>query len=340
MGARDRVRRAGVATAGHRPVLPQREQRVAAHHLRAGAARPRLPAGAARRAGRTRRSSTSASCARCRRCATGPRPTSCWSATTPTSPRTCSPSADGTRRLGVVGFREFTSTQLVDRRTVVLRPRVRRPRVQQRAAADADHPARRVRPDRLPALTRDRKARCATTTCSPRWAAPRWSGCRGSRRAPGRAAVGQARGPQPHRLDQGPPRAGDDRGGGEGRPAAPRLHDPRADVGQHRHLAGHGRQAQGLPDRVRDAGEHLRGAAPAAADVGRRDRVVAGRRRLQRGGAHGQAGGRGAPRLGDALPVRQPRERTLATSAAPAPSCSPTCRRSPTSWPGSAPPAP
>ena len=69
----------------------------------------------------------------------------------------------------------------------------------------------------------------------------------------------------------------------------PGLHDPRADQRQHRHLAGDGRQAQGLPPRLRDAGEHLRGAAPAAADVGRRDRLLARGRRLQRGGAGGQA---------------------------------------------------
>ena len=55
----------------------------------------------------------------------------------------------------------------------------------------------------------------------------------------------------------------------------PGLHDPRADQRQHRHLAGDGRQAQGLPPGLRDAGEHLRGAPPAAAHVGRRDRLLA-----------------------------------------------------------------
>ena len=104
----------------------------------------------------------------------------------------------------------------------------------------------------------------------------------------------------------------DDRAGREGRHAPPRLHDPRADVRQHRHLAGDGRQAQGLPAGLRDAREHLRGAPPAAAHVGRRDRLLARRRRLQRGGPGGQADGRGAPRLGDALPVRQPRQRARA----------------------------
>ncbi len=37
----------------------------------------------------------------------------------------------------------------------------------------------------------------------------------------------------------------------------PGLHDPRADLGQHRHLAGDGGPAQGLPAGLRDAGEHL-----------------------------------------------------------------------------------
>ena len=46
------------------------------------------------------------------------------------------------------------------------------------------------------------------------------------------------------------------------------LHHPRADQRQHRHLAGDGRQAQGLPAGLRDAGEHLGGAAPAAARCG------------------------------------------------------------------------
>ena len=127
-----------------------------------------------------------------------------------------------------------------------------------------------------------------------------------------RAAVGQARGPEPDRLHQGPRGAEDGRGRGEGRHAPSRLHDPRADVGQHRHLAGDGREAQGLPAGLRDAGEHLRGAPPAAAHVGRRDRLLARGRRLQRGGPGRQAGRRGAPRLGDALPVRQPGQRARA----------------------------
>ena len=95
---------------------------------------------------------------------------------------------------------------------------------------------------------------------------------------------------------------------------------------QHRHLAGHGGQAQGLPAGLRDAGEHLRGAPPAAADVGRRDRLLAGGRRLQRGGPGRQGHRRRAPRLGDALPVRQPRPTRSRTTRAPARRSSPTCR--------------
>ena len=88
-----------------------------------------------------------------------------------------------------------------------------------------------------------------------------------------RAALGQARGPQPDRLDQGPRRAGD----GRARRRRTALLRPGCTIleptsRQHRHLAGDGRQAQGLPAGLRDAREHLRGAPPAAADVGRRDR--------------------------------------------------------------------
>ena len=124
--------------------------------------------------------------------------------------------------------------------------------------------------------------------------------------------MGEARGPQPDRLGQGPAGAVHGRAGREGRAAAAGLHDPRADVGQHRDLAGDGRAAQGLPAGVRDAGEHLDRAAPAAGDVGRRDRVVAGRGRVERGRAGREGDGRGPPGLGDALPVRQPGQRRVA----------------------------
>ncbi len=120
-----------------------------------------------------------------------------------------------------------------------------------------------------------------------------------------RPAVGQARGQEPDRLGQGPRRVLHDRAGGEGGPALARLHDPGADLGQHGHLPGHGGQAARLPADLRDAGEHLGRAQAAAGDVRRRDRLLPGGRRLQRGRPGGQAARRRAPGLGDALPVRQ-----------------------------------
>src|SRR3954464_661037 len=52
------------------------------------------------------------------------------------------------------------------------------------------------------------------------------------------------------------PAAGGGGGGGGGGSADAGVHDPRADLGQHRHLAGDGGQAARLRDRLRDAGEH------------------------------------------------------------------------------------
>ena len=131
----------------------------------------------------------------------------------------------------------------------------------------------------------------------------------------------------------------DGRGGRGGRPAHARLHDPRADQRQHRHLAGHGRPSCGLPAGLRDAGEHLDRAQPAAADVRRGDHLLAGGGRLEPGRRDGEADRRRAPGLGDALPVRQPGQRPRALRDAPGRSCCATCRRSPTSWPAWAPPA-
>ena len=51
------------------------------------------------------------------------------------------------------------------------------------------------------------------------------------------------------------------------------LHRAGADLGQHRHRAGHGRQAQGLPAGLRDAGEHLDRAPAAAAGLRRGDHL-------------------------------------------------------------------
>ena len=124
--------------------------------------------------------------------------------------------------------------------------------------------------------------------------------------------MGQARGQEPDGLGQGPRRVLHGRPGGEGRPALAGIDDPGAHLGEHRHIPGHGGQAARLPADRGHAGEHQRGAPPAAADVRRRDHRLAGRGRLQRGGPGGQADRRRASRLGDALPVRQRGERPRA----------------------------
>ena len=85
----------------------------------------------------------------------------------------------------------------------------------------------------------------------------------------------QARGLQPGRLDQGSDRRRADRGRRARRAAAPRGHDRRAHLGQHRHRAGHRRAAQGLP---RDRGH-------AGQDVAREDRPAARLRGRGRRGA-------------------------------------------------------
>ena len=84
---------------------------------------------------------------------------------------------------------------------------------------------------------------CASTRCSTRSGGTPLVGLPRLSPVPRRAAVGEAGGPQPDRLGQGPAGAADGRAGGEGRAAAAGLHDPRADLGQHRHLAGDGGQA-------------------------------------------------------------------------------------------------
>ena len=153
------------------------------------------------------------------------------------------------------------------------------------------------------------------------------------------AAVGQARGPQPDGLDQGQARAADGRGRRAARPARTRRHHPGADQRQHRHLAGDGCPAQGLQDDLRDAGEHVDRAPSAARVVRRADHLLARRGWVEHGGGARQGAGGAEPRLGDALPVRQPRQRATRTTSAPVPSYWPTCPRSRTSSPVSAPPA-
>ena len=124
----------------------------------------------------------------------------------------------------------------------------------------------------------------------------------------GRAHLGQARVPQPDGLGQGPRRARADRGRrGEGRDRA-RPDDPRADLGQHRHLAGDDLLAQGLSAQGRHARQRDARAHPAAADVRRRDRLLARRPGLQRRRRDGAGDGRGRRLVLHALPVRQPGE--------------------------------
>ena len=151
-------------------------------------------------------------------------------------------------------------------------------------------------------------------TCSRPSAAPRWSGCRGCSPSPDVRlwAKLEDRNPTGSIKDR-PALRMIERAEKDG-PAPAGLHDPRADRRATPASRWPWPPAQGLPAGLRDAGEHLRGAPPAAADVGRRDRLLARRGRLQRGRAGGQGGRRRAPRLGDALPVRQPRQRAARTT--------------------------
>ncbi len=98
----------------------------------------------------------------------------------------------------------------------------------------------------------------------------------------------------------------DDRARRGGRADRARPDDPRADLGQHRHLAGDDLLAQGLPAQGRDAGQRDRGAHAAAAHVRRRDHLLAGRAGLERRRGDGARAGRGGLVGLHALPVRQP----------------------------------
>ena len=112
---------------------------------------------------------------------------------------------------------------------------------------------------------------------------------------PGRGSLDQVRTQQSRRLDQGPHRAGDDRGGGGRRQAQARRHDRRADQRQHRRRAGDGRGGQGLQADPGHAREHVARTPPADAGLWRelrpdaqgkghegRDRPRAGNRRRRR----------------------------------------------------------
>ena len=110
----------------------------------------------------------------------------------------------------------------------------------------------------LPAVAGRLNRRCGTTRCCTRSVTRRWWVCRTCRPAPDVRlwAKLEDRNPTGSIKDR-PALAMIERGGGRG-PAHARLHRAGADVGQHRHLAGDGLQAQGLPARLRDAGEHVR----------------------------------------------------------------------------------
>ena len=158
--------------------------------------------------------------------------------------------------------------------------------------------------------------------------------------APRRPAVGEAGGPQPDRLDQGPPRAGHGREGGGGRaccaPGCTVLEPTSGNTGISLAMA------------CKLKGYRLICVMPENTSIERRQLLeMYGAEIISSpaaGGsneavAHGQGAGGRPPRLGDALPVRQPgqRRRALPHHRPGAPAR--TCRRSPTSSPASAPPA-
>ena len=117
---------------------------------------------------------------------------------------------------------------------------------------------------------------------------------------------GEARVPEPGRVEQGPDRPGDDRGGRARRKAASRRHDRRADVRQHRRRSGDRGGAEGLPLHLRDAGQDEPGEDLDAARLRRRgrDHADGGRARFARVVLLGLvAARRGDPRRVQARPV-------------------------------------
>ena len=148
-------------------------------------------------------------------------------------------------------------------------------------------------------------AGAATATLSRRSATRRSSSSSASRRSRACALWAKMESFNPTGLRQGPRRARADRGRrGEGRDP-PRPDDPRADLGQHRHLAGDDLLAQGLQAQGRHARQRDARADAAAEDVRRRDRLLAGRPGLQRRGRAGAEDGRRGLLVLHALPVRQ-----------------------------------
>ena len=179
----------------------------------------------------------------------------------------------------------------------------------------------------------------ASTRTSSRRSATRRSSSSAALAQARRPHLREARGLQPDRLGQGPRGALDDRGRrGAGRDRA-RPDDPRADLGQHRHLAGDDLLAQGLPAQGRDARQRDRGAHPAPAHVRRGDRLLARRAGLQRRRGDGARDGRGrlvattCPTSTGTRPTRTP------TTTARRSRSSRSSTRWPRSWRASAPAA-
>ena len=163
-------------------------------------------------------------------------------------------------------------------------------------------------------------------SCSTRSAVRRWSGCRGSRRRRTCGSGPSSRTATPP-ARQGPAGARDGRGGGEATggcsPGCTILEPTSGNTGislaMAAKLKGY-RLVCVMPENTSVE------RTPAAADVGRRDHLLPGGGRLERGRAGREGDGRGAPRLGDALPVRQPGQRGRALRGRPGPRSSRTCR--------------
>ena len=116
---------------------------------------------------------------------------------------------------------------------------------------------------------------------TPRWptrsATPRWSACPACRPVDSVRLWAKLEDRNPTGSIKDRAALQHDPGGRGRRHAAARRDDPGADQRQHRHLAGHGREAGRLPADLRDAGEHLARAQADPGHVGGGDRLLARR---------------------------------------------------------------